>query len=228
MVVAAGRSSGAYAPLHHVSHCRLQRAMKVPLPPPHPLDPSSLLFLPLELNAHHILFFPFVSQPFSAQFLAPSNDDKSNPTSGMTASQLSAHRELMGDAPATTGTVSFSSIVGYWRPRRRVETVAVPGSSPSSSPHADVETGTSVQDGEGGGKRREEEGKKMMPVQVAVLISMPSPSHPHSYSRTGTSTSKSSISSGRGHERTMSGDTVDSVSFGKRAAKDGMGAMGGG
>lgn len=63
------------------------------------------------------------------------------------------------------------------------------------------------------------------PVQVAVLISMPSPLHSRSsYSRS--SASMSSSIKGQKHERTMSGDTVDSVVSGKRAARGhvGMGA----
>lgn len=56
------------------------------------------------------------------------------------------------------------------------------------------------------------------PVQVAVLISMPSPHHPHS---------RTSSIADKGHERTMSGDTIDSVALGKRAIKGVNGAMGG-
>lgn len=134
----------------------------------------------------------------------------------MTASQLSAHRELMGDAPATTGTVSFSSIVGYWRPRRRVETVPLPapanGSTATTANAADAESGVGVHENENGKK------DGTTPVQVAVLISMPSPHHPHS---------RTSSIADKGHERTMSGDTIDSVALGKRAIKGVNGAMGG-
>lgn len=128
----------------------------------------------------------------------------------MTASQLSAHRELMGDAPATTGTVSFSSIVGYWRPRRRVETVPLPASTAMTA-NAPVTTAEGTQE-DGHGKK-----DGTAPVQVAVLISMPSPLHPHS---------RTSSIAGNGHERTMSGDTVDSVALGKRAIKGVNGGMG--
>lgn len=169
----------------------------------------------LSVSVTHLIPFFFALQPFSAQYLTSSTTaGNSSPTSGMTASQLSAHRELMGDAPATTGTVSFSSIVGYWRPRRRVETVPLPASTVTTV-NAPVTTVEGAQE-DGHGKK-----DGTMPVQVAVLISMPSPLNPHS---------RTSSVAGKGHERTMSGDTVDSVALGKRAIKGvnvGMGSMGG-